>query len=429
MKIDLTTEAGTFTSTTAYAKSNSTEFVDSDGAYSPTCLAAFACVGVRDQFIDKNISQEFLFSSEKFGRFSAVAGVFLYRSNGFVDVTVNDFPDGAFPGAPQVVNPAIFFYDETIKTRAIGAFAEANYELTDALTLIAGLRYSWEEKKATLRMLGGPGIPVADPSWDSFTPRVSLRYALDSRTNVYATVSKGFKSGVIPIGDPTAQPANPEKLTAYEVGFKTAQPGYSFNFAAFYYDYKDLQVQSNAGAGGALVIVNNAATARIYGIDVDGTVNLAEGLSLRGGISWLPHADFRSYPGAVATLPVAIGGFPAGSVPIDLSGSRLYRTPKVTLTAGATYETQVGGGTLSISPNLYYASNLFIEATHLVRADNLRIGAQIAYKPDDSGFRFALWGKNLTNEDAFVSAAINNNGWGLVPQPPRQLGLTIGYEF
>ena len=430
LKIDLTTDIGTFTSTSAYSYSNGIQHIDSDAAFSPSCLEAYACTAVRDQLIDKNLSEELIFTSRKFGGLSFVAGAFGYSSRGPVNVQVYDYTNGALPGDPSFVAPPLFAYDEVIKSRALGLFIEGNYDLTDNLVLTAGVRYSYEKKIGHIDFPGLPaGTLVAKPHWTAFTPRVSLRYKLDGSTNIYATFSQGFKSGIIPIGDPTAPPAKPEKITAYEVGFKTAKHDYSFNAAFFYYNYRDLQVQSNNGAGGATQIVNNAASARIYGLDVDGSFNFSPDFSVHGGVSWIPHANFKSYKGAVATVPVSIPGFPAGSDPTDLSGTRLFRTPKLTLSAGATYQSQLGNGMLSISPNIYHASTLYVEATHYVKTATTQVGAEIAYKPDRGPLRYALWGKNLTNNHAFMSASINNNSFGLLPIAPREFGATVTFAF
>ncbi|HKT73846.1 MAG TPA: TonB-dependent receptor [Steroidobacteraceae bacterium] len=429
LKIDLDTGLGHLSSTSAFSSVNDIQDTDVDSSYSPLCLQAFACVGDFTLFRDRDFSQELLFTSRRFGAFSFVTGAFGYSSNGRVNVRISDFAAGALPLAPQVVNPSLYTFDETIKSQALGAFAEGTYQLTERLSAIAGLRYSYESKQGYLSLLGGPSSVVAKPHWDKLTPRISVRYALTASSNVYATYSVGFKSGVIPIGDPTARAANPENLDAYEIGFKTAQKSFSLNVAAFYYDYKDLQVQSNLGNGGQILVVNNAASARIIGLDVDTTADVTQHLSVRSGISWLPQAEFTSYKGAVGDPPVAIGGFPAGPSVIDLSHTRLFKTPRVTLTTGATYRTPIPSGTLSFSPNLYYASRLYIEPTHLIHIDNLRVGAEMAYEPSGSGLRFAVWGKNLTNEDSFVTNSLSGSQWGLIAQPPREFGVTATYNF
>jgi iron complex outermembrane receptor protein len=430
VKVDWTTDIGTFTSTSAYSRATEDEGVDTDNSYSPGCLAVYACIGVRDEFVDIDIQQEFLFTSRKFNRFNFVSGAFAYRSSSYLDVGVDECALGCQPGAGTVVLQPVLEYNETIISHAYGVFAEGNYNLTDQLTATLGARESYESKVGTIQLpTNTPSVLVAKPDWNAFTPRASLRYALDTASNVYATFSKGFKSGVIADGSATAKPASPEKLTSYEVGYKTAQPTFAFNAAAFYYDYKDLQVQSNAGLGGALTVVNNAASAEIYGLDVDGTVKITHDLSIHGGVSWIPHANFVSYPDAVAVVPVGVAGYAAGTTVVNLSGTRLYKTPKVTADLGMTYATDLGGGAFSFTPSIYYASDQYVDPTHVFHPDDLRIGLETSYKPQGSSFKYAFWGKNLNNAHAPIQYSFNNNSWTAGAEPPREIGVTLTFDF
>lgn len=449
LKADLDLPIGVLTSTTAYSYSRYAEFLDSDKSYIPGCLAAFACTAPFDATTQRDFQQELLFASEKFGNFSFVAGANYYHSNATLNVLVNDFTQGSHP-LGNATNPPLFFYDQRVKTDAFGIFAEGTYQATDRLTLIAGLRYSSEKKTGILYDIGSLGttfatnVPLNDTKAKRATPRASVRYEIADRTNIYATFSQGFKSGVIPGGAIGVPEVKPEKITAYEIGFKTAQSDYSLNVAAFYYDYTDLQVQTNGGAGGTVNIVDNAAKARIYGLDVDGTIRVTPQLSIRGGVSWIPYAKYRSYPNAPVNLPRPIdpsdptnvnsvagpGVFVPGGT-LDLGGTRLFKTPKITTTASLTYTADVGAGALSITPNIYYASKLYTEPTHLgaLSTDNFKLGADISYTPNNAGWRVSVWGKNLTNNSAFVSLATTASGLNIIPSEPLELGATFSFSF
>jgi iron complex outermembrane receptor protein len=430
IKVDWALDFGTVTSISAWSRVREDEWVDTDMSYSPDCLAVYACIGVRDEFVDTDLQQELVFSSHKFSGFSFVAGGFAYRGSSYLDVGVDECGLGCQPAAGLVVLQPVLEYDELIVSHSYGIFGEGNYDITDRLTATVGARESYESKRGTIQLPSTtPSVLVANPNWNAFTPRLSLRFALDPASNVYATYSEGFKSGVIADGSATATPAAPEKLYAYEVGYKIAEPTFDFNAAAFYYKYKDMQVQSNAGLGGALTIVNNAASSKIYGLDLDGTVKLTHDLSVHGGISWLPHANFQNYPNAVGTLPVASPPYAAGTTVIDLSGSRLYKTPKVTTDLSLLYEKTVSSGTVSFSPNVYYASEQFFEATHLIHPNDVRVGAEAGYKPKGSNFRYSLWVKNLTNAHAPIQNSLDNNGFTLSAEPPREIGLTATFDF
>lgn len=430
LKIDIDTGAGTLTSTTSYTLSRYHERVDVDASYSPKCLAAapmtFACIAFEDRQPNDNFLQDILFTSEKMGQVQFVVGGNVFISDGDLAGVINDFRNGAQPGAPNVVNNPLFIATTRVKTRAFGIFAQADYDLTDQLTLTTGLRYSYEKKKGFISFFGSPFNNFANPSWDSFTPRVGLRYELDGRSNVYATFSKGFKSGILPILTVGA-PVNPEKLTAYEIGYKTARAGYSLNLAAFRYDYKDLQIQSFTGT---TIIPTNAASSRIFGIEFDGTANLTSSLSARAGVSWMPKADFRSFPNAAGyQAVVGPGGLPP--VVTDVSGKRLVRSPKLSAVASLTYTAQVADGDLTVTPSVQYSSKyLPYDAFNLlVQGGYARVATEIAYKPDSGGARFAVWVHNLTNAKTFDSTTISAGAARATYAEPRELGITVGYDF
>lgn len=436
---------GDVTSTTAYSHTRSKEWVDSDASYAPECLeianvgAGVGCVAPFDTILDKTFQQEMLFSSDEFGAFSFVAGANYFSGRSTVDVRVSDFATGAFPAGDLSVNyPSIFTYNTSIKTKAIGLFAEGTFKATDHLTAIAGIRYSDEKKSGTTSFFGGadsPLVPIKDDAW---TPRVSLVYEIADRTNIYATWSKGFKSGLIPGGNagyiqgsPDPLPSvKPEKITAYEVGFKTARSGaYTLNLAAFYYDYTDVQVQASLGSGGTVIAIQNAASAEIYGFDVDGSLTLSNDFSIRAGASWIPRARYENFTGAqVALPPGTYGGFVNGQL-VDLSGQRMFKTPKFTGNIALNYEHDYDFGKVEATVTGYYASRLYYDPTYLFSTDEFKLGAEVAFTPSESPFRLAFWVRNLTNNDAAVSYQLTSNASVLTPGDPRSMGITAGFTF
>jgi iron complex outermembrane receptor protein len=430
LKIDYDTGVGTLTSTTAYTLSRYWERVDVDASYSPQCLAAapatFACLAFQDRQPNDNFFQDFLFTSEKMGRFSFIVGGNIFISDGSIPAVINDFSNGALPGAPGVVYPPLLTAETKVKTKAYGIFAQGDFDITDRLTLTAGVRYSYEKKKGFVTFFGSPYIPFANPDWDSVTPRVGLRYAIDERTNVYATFSRGFKSGILPIL--TIGPAvNPETVTAYEVGFKTAQSDYSLNVAAFYNDYKNVQIQSFTGTA---IIPTNAASARIWGFEFDATAQLTSALSVRAGATWMPKADFADFPNAAGFGPPITAG---GLSPIvgDVSGDRLLRAPKLSAVLSLTYTADVAGGELSVSPSVYYTSKYlpYDPFGVLVQKGFARVATEITYRPSGSSFSISLWGRNLTNTKSYGSTTISAGAARVSYDEPREIGLTIDYDF
>jgi iron complex outermembrane receptor protein len=418
-------EAGTLTSLTGYSFVDGLVYSDVDGAYAPSCVAAFACITpyIVRYGPSKTWQQELTFASRDFGDLSFVGGLFLYRDDSDIGSEVNNTLVNGKPTSPG----APFFTQANVKTKAVAGFGEATWNVTPSLHLIGGLRYSWESKRGSGSILGGTEFEFGGhPSWDSWTPRLSLRYDVSSSTNIYATYSKGFKSGVLESVNLSNDVANPETLQAYEVGVKYGSPAASLNMAAFYYDYKNLQVQFYLGLG---TVLGNASSAKIYGFDIDGTVRIADGLSLRAAGSWLPHAKFGTFPGGVAfDFPLTAAGLQ--QIRYDASGDRLLKSPKFTGNLTLNYNGELAGGAADANATLYYSSSYRWNLTSRVKTDAYAtLNMQVGYTPAGSRFRFGLYGRNLTNKAYITATTLSNEGDSAAYAPPREIGLSVGYKF
>lgn len=420
-------EAGSLTSVTSYTDSDVLVLVDADAAYSPTCVAAFACVtpyGV--PYPNKTFQQELTFASEKFGAFSFVTGLFVYNDRHKIGQRINTpvNPDGSL----DIEDPATAIYSNaTVTTDAYAGFGEVYFDLNDSIRLIGGIRYSWEQKKGVSQAsFGAPVLPfpIGTQQWDSWTPRASILVKATDDLNFYATYSKGFKSGVLDSTAPGNPPANPEYLTAYEAGLKYTTYGATLNASFFYYDYKDLQIQFFDGISSLL---SNAAKAEVYGLDVDGTVRLG-GLQLRLGASWLPKAEYTSYQGGSAFALNPDGTL--AQVSLDASGHRLLKTPELTGNFSATYETDLNGGTLGLNGSVYYSGAYSWDLLDRIRTkEYAMVGAQIYYTPENLPVKFTLWGRNLTNQ-AFIAGAVPSVfADSVLYGAPRQIGISAEVNF
>jgi len=405
---------GTLSTVSAFQKS--TIKVSADGDASSNEITSFTITQP-----DKNFTQELNFASEQFGRFSFVAGLFYYKDNSGYDPLVGNFGGNPFDNFSEVT------------VRAYAAYAEGKYEITDRLTAIAGVRYSHE--KRTVQYTGGlaavfVGSDLHKKSWSATTPRFSLRYELAPRTNIYATYSQGFKSGVYDLNSTATTPVNPEKIKAYEVGFKTSSNLFDLNLAGFLYNYSNLQVQYNNGNFDAL---QNAGSARNYGVEAEGNLRVTPDLTLTTGLTWL-HARYRDYNPASILIPITVGGVPVGGNLVfptaDLSGNQVTRAPKWTANVALNWEHQYDFGKLGFSGNLYHSDDVPMEQSGRVRQKAYtQINAKASFSPGESGVKFSVWGKNLTNEKVFQSTFITTGTDGVSWAPPRTYGVSLDYSF
>ncbi|HEX2764736.1 MAG TPA: TonB-dependent receptor [Allosphingosinicella sp.] len=190
-----------------------------------------------------------------------------------------------------------------IKQKAV--FGEASYDITEALTATAGLRY-YDFKEVRSFKSGGlfaNGDNQTDETKsDGFSPRLLLSYEATDNVIVNLQASKGFRLGGV--NDPlneglcSAQDRidyggfdryDDESLWNYEAGVKSQFGAISFNAAAFYTDISNLQVTADAGSCSSRVVFN--ADAHTMGVEFELTARPAQGLNLSLAGSWV-EAEF-----------------------------------------------------------------------------------------------------------------------------------------
>jgi iron complex outermembrane recepter protein len=406
-------DSGTLTSITGYSRADVHSLVDVNAAYSPACVAAGACLFADLVTSNNSYTQEFDFASKPIGPFRYVAGLF-----GFYNVPKEvDAYDG-FQADGSVV-----------KNISYAAFAEGTYDVTDSLSAIAGVRVNKDILRANGYFEGEAPVNYADKDWTSTTPRGSLVYKINPIVNAYFTYSKGFKAGIVSGTPTTAPPANPEKLSAYEVGIKAAQQNYSVNLAAFYYDYTDLQIEV-FNIATLTTVPENAAKAKVEGLDLDGAYKFGDAFELRADTSFLPTAKYTSFPMAVAYLP-PIG--PNGLTTVtnyNASGSRMLTTPRFTGTLTGIYRRTIAAGNLEANASIYHSSDYRWEYTGVfTTAAYSLVNAQVSFTPTSTNVKYSLYGKNLNNA-AYVQGALPTaDAYQALYAPPREVGVRLDYSF
>ncbi len=194
------------------------------------------------------VSQELRIASTGTGPLGWVSGVF-YSDMDLHEKFYSDFTDAAGIGG-------IAFTQYEQKAESFGVFGQANYRFGDALQATLGVR----EDHETRELLGlNTGFLV--PALPSFTGgalshsitsnlpsgKIEVDYTPQAGTLVYESISRGVKSGGFTAHNTTtaaaADPFEPEKLTAYEVGIKSdVTATLRVDVSGFYYRYRDQQI-------------------------------------------------------------------------------------------------------------------------------------------------------------------------------------------
>jgi iron complex outermembrane receptor protein len=259
----------------------------------------------------------------------------------------------AATGIPTVglVNPkdVLFFSRIPYNFEQFALFGEASYDLTDALSVTAGLR--WFDFKET-RELNFDGIfadqTIAEPgktSSSGVSPRFMVSYDINPDVILNAQVSKGFRLGGIndPLNEPLCTDADKvtfggrpdfanETLWNYEVGAKTSfmSGRGSFNVAAFYSDINNLQATLDAGTCSSRIVFN-VDKARSMGVEAELFMQATDELSF--GING-SYTDSELRSTVTSTDENGVTSVVAGIQ----KGNRLPTVPKIQLSANATYE-------------------------------------------------------------------------------------------
>ncbi|WP_417450608.1 TonB-dependent receptor [Kordiimonas sp.] len=179
---------------------------------------------------------------------------------------------------PPTLNNA-FTYDPVEDLDSYAVYGQMRYKLTERLRVTAGGRYTHDKKDFIMDavVIGAPFVNEADGSWGAFTPRFAIDYIPDDRILIYASASRGFKSGGFNTFGDVSQPVNifdPEFVWNYEVGFKGMfyDKRLRMGVTGFASEYSNLQqtlFRINPQTGVRYPRVENAATADIKGIELE----------------------------------------------------------------------------------------------------------------------------------------------------------------
>lgn len=405
-------DVGTVTSITSYSDINATLYLDSD-------VTSIAASSNMTHLPQKTWSQEVNYTSTLDGPLNFITGVYFYKDDAGRHTT-NTRGDGG-----TVTND----FEVKVKTDAAAVYGEVNYDITDAIRLIGGVRYSTEHKSAKGANTVGTGSIDAEERWNAWTPRASIRWALSERANVYATYSRGFKSGSFNTSALNqADPVEPEFVDAYEIGWKYARPRLTSNLSAFHYDYTDIQVGVQTNIGGVSQgVLQNAASARIYGVEGDLTALLSENWKIRLGAAYT-DAKYEEFTNALLTTPRAGGG--NTQAPGDASGNDMIRSPELMANGTLTYTRPLSSGELDASVTVSYNSGSYWDPGNRVKQDAYTlVNSRLAWTSSDNKYRAELWGTNLTDEEYYYYVSVSSTGDSGSYQRPRSVGVTLTRYF
>lgn len=399
--------------TSAYISSTAVSITDSDATTKPI---GSVVAPQSSHYIENEIRA----LSTGTGPFSWIVGGFQFSGN------------GAFDGLESYANGALvsrtFTRQEVV---SYAGFGEGTLRL-GRVSLIAGLRYSWEKRNYEAHTATVTSVPFRESSNDKLTYRLSAQYKFSDNANVYASYSRGFKSGVyngFATSVAAAAPTRPETIDSFEVGFKSDPLNWlRINGALFHYDYTDIQ-QSARDPLTTLVILFNAASAKVDGAELEGTVKVSRNFNLRGYGTYL-RAKYDSFPTAQIFRPLGTGGN-ASIAPYDASGKDMIRAPRATVGVNFDWSHDTSLGTFGLAGNVFHSAKYYWDfENRLTQPAYTMINGDISFSPAGlDKLRLSVFVRNLANEVVYSQMTSTATADKVGFERPRTWGASASFSF
>ena len=358
-------------------------------------------------------SQEFRITSQFSDNVDIIAGLYLWDVDYVQRWDVGDLHYqlsriGAYPGplTPTSLNSN----GQEQVTESLAVFYSMDWHLNEQWTVTAGVRWTEEEKV----FLGGNGGVPYDPAagdpipalldpvsyqnkWNSVTPKVGVRYALNDDLMIFASYSEGFKSGGF-----FGRQANfnldasydPEFVENFEIGMKSTwmDGKVIFNPAVFWSKYKDKQesILIPVSLSNVATVVRNASSVDIFGAELELQYQINEAWYVRATYGYI-NAEYNAY----------LADITGDQIVTDNSGLSPRNTPEGTMGLTTTYTVPVGTGDVKAMLSYRWRDSVETIATNdpLGTLPSISdISASVSYAWSDERYRITAFGRNITDE-------------------------------
>jgi iron complex outermembrane receptor protein len=319
-------ETAALVSTSGYIK-HDIDLTQIDVDATPNPVSDFSLIGI----YNKQLTQEFTFTTDLGSRADLVAGLFYMKGDSSEPLYLDFTP---------ITNYLVYLPVEKLDSYA--AYTQFRYKLTDKLRATLGGRYTSDRKSYEMdaTVLTFHTLLADEDKWDAFTPRFVLDYTPSDESLIYASASRGFKSGGFnTLGDITlpVDTFEPEFVWNYEAGAKAMllDRRLRLGLTGFYANYSHLQAtvfRVNPLTQVRFPRVENSASAKIKGVELEIAATPVTGLNLSGAVTRLDAKYGRFcnndplFPNVPTDPECASLGLPSGA--INLEGNTLTQAPK-----------------------------------------------------------------------------------------------------
>jgi iron complex outermembrane recepter protein len=391
---------------------------DSDG--SPLPIDA-----TYDDSRHRQFTQEIQFTGTA-GKVDWAAGAFYYDAH--------DSNGGFGFLYPEFIYQQDQFDKQDTKNWAI--FTQNTFHVNDRLSLIGGVRYTDDQKDATIYRATFSGVVRID---NKFVPTsatntdvtLGANYQWSDDLMTYIKYATGFKGGGFsprPSSDIQTEPFKPEKLKTLEVGAKSEllERKVRLNGAVFFSRYENQQTfaQQLDANGENWFREVNAGRARIWGLEGELQAEPVAGLRIDGSLGYVNY-DLVDNEGNVLLFE--------GSDP--RCGGRCYspRTPKLTGGLGLQYSFGLAQGSITPRLDTVYQSKIYFTTNNQGAQDGYALlNGRVTWASPMNTWEIAVFGQNLTDEEYFNGKLSLVGFFGREqgnPAVPRTWGLSFRRNF
>jgi len=383
-------------------------------------------------YSDEQVSNEFQVNYDGGGRVRGVVGLYAFDGEAGGQV-LNNFLNASFGDTRG-----------TVYTESLSLYTDWTIDLTDALKLDLGARYTDEDKHAVVlnrayssadfdTVIATPAAFDKTVNFSNISPKISLGYQVNQDVLVYGLASRGFKSGGYNIRANSAVPHtllpfDDEQVDSFEVGAKLGllDQRLFLNLAAFHNRYDDIQLSVFTGYDSDgdgvddafLGDFTNAGKGTVNGVEVEYQWLPTEHWLISGNLAWLDakYDEFISSGENVADSQV------------------FTNAPEFSGAVNVEWRTDLAsGGNLSARVSYAYQSEVYptTDLSEDIKQEGYGlVNAGVIWRMNDA-WSLSLQGTNLADKE-YRTTGYNIAALGILTGfygPPRQYSLTARYDF
>lgn len=366
-----------------------------------------------------------------------------------------------------------------LKTLSYAAFGDAIYSARDDLRLIAGVRYSQDEKSQVGQTTGILPRPSSTNNYGSrefskVSWRAGIEYDVGPASMLFGTVGTGYKAGgLFPSASAPNNSFEAEELIAYTLGSRNRffDNTLQVNVEGFYWQYDNKQERYLGAIGqtGAFsLLTTNAGKATLYGANLDIVFKPTRADRFNFAVEYL-HSRYDRFAYTVYDPPPFGLAFGYGAqstscqlgpvvpvttndpfVPtdatqrIDCSGKPLVRAPEWSGVLAYQHGFDLGsGGEVVAGVDGQFASSQYLYPDFVDSGKDdgfFTLNADITYRTRGGRFSVTAWGRNLTDETIYTGGIRYSFSAPVAPQgdptlfyanirPPRTYGVMLKTVF